>query len=481
MPFTNMSILTEGVNEPARVFRRALLKSEQKRIWAVIAFVVFFAVLAAIRIFVFGSSMSRWGLVAAGVLIACETWLLTSVNRAVQSDAVVSPAMWYAALIFESLFPAIGAVYFSSGHLLQDYRPLASPWVIAYFPLILLSVLRLSSWVCNACGCASAVGYLAAAYTHGWRFNETLHGYTATQTAVLYFALLLLGTGILAGAVASEIRTHVEVAMHEAETRYQLKEVEHELQIARSIQQSLLPKLRPQIPGFAVAGWSQAAHDTGGDFYDWKRLSKGRWVVLLADVTGHGIGPAMLASVCRAYSRASFNDHDNLATTVKNINHSFSEDLTPERFATFVAAVFQEGSNQIELLSAGHGPIFIYSARDKSLQRMHAQILPLGVAPEIDGIIPVTLAMQTGDLVLLITDGFFEWEDPNQEPFGTERLAEALQRFSDREPEVIIAELYHAVLQFSKGTSQKDDLTAVIIKRTDRTGCEKHRFFEGEM
>src|SRR5215469_1622760 len=71
----------------------------------------------------------------------------------------------------------------------------------------------------------------------------------------------------------------------------------------------------------------------------------------MADVTGHGIGPAMLASVCRAYSRASFNDRDDLATTLQNINRSFSEDLTPERFATFVAVVFEEDDEKLELLS----------------------------------------------------------------------------------------------------------------------------------
>lgn len=136
--------------------------------------------------------------------------------------------------------------------------------------------------------------------------------------------------------------------------------------------------------------------------------------MFLADVTGHGIGPAILASVCRAYSRASFNERDNLATIFRNINQSFSEDLTPERFATFVAAVFREGSDQVELLSAGHGPLFIYSARDKSLRYMHAQVLPFGILPEMEGAVPTKLAMERGDMVLLITDGFFEWENPSR-------------------------------------------------------------------
>jgi len=138
-----------------------------------------------------------------------------------------------------------------------------------------------------------------AAYMTGWKFSGS-DGFTVTETAVAYFAAVVFVTGILAAGVAIQIRTHVEAALREAETAHRLKQVEHELQIARSIQQSLLPKVRPRIRGFEVAGWSQSADDTGGDFYDWKKLPDGRWVLILADVTGHGIGPAILASVCRA-------------------------------------------------------------------------------------------------------------------------------------------------------------------------------------
>ena len=459
-----MTTFTKEIGETSPAFRGALLKSEKKRILAVISFVLFFALLVAVRIFALGSAMARYGLLAAAVLIVFELWLLQVVNQAMRSGQIVPGLLWYCSLTLESLFPAAGIAFFASSRLQVEYRALATPWVLAYFPLILLTVLRLSPKLCCVSGIASAIGYLAAAYFVGWRFDPQ-NGFAVTETAVPFFAFLLFIAGILAAGVTVEIRSHVEAALREAETEHHLEEVEHDLQIARSIQQALLPKLRPHIPGFAVAGWSQSADDTGGDFYDWKRLPNGRWVVFLADVTGHGIGPAMLASVCRAYSRASFNDRDNLATTLQNINRSFSEDLTPERFATFVAVVFEEDDEKLELLSAGHGPLFIYSACDRSVQRMYAQTLPLGIVPEMDSTSPVKLTMQPGDMVLLITDGFFEWENPAQEQFGTERLGEVLRTFDDRQPEVIIAELYDSVVKFSQGTPQKDDLTAVLIKR----------------
>jgi hypothetical protein len=254
------------INQSSSAFRQALLKSEKKRIFAVVAFALFFAILAAVRIFVFGSAMSRWGLVTAAALIGFEFGLLWLVDRALQLGKDVLPFVWYCTLTLESLFPAVGVALTLSAEIHPDYRPLATPWVLAFFPLILLSVLRLSPRLCYFSGVASAIEYLTAAYISGWHLRLGLHGFTVTQTAVLYFGFLLLASGVVAAVVASEIRSYVEAALREAEAQHQLKQVEHELQIARSVQLSLLPKLRPQIPGFAVAGWSQAADDTGGSW-----------------------------------------------------------------------------------------------------------------------------------------------------------------------------------------------------------------------
>jgi len=465
-----MTHTIEQMRETSPAFRHALLRSEKRRIVGVIVFVAFFSVLAIVRIYVLGSAMSRWGLLVSTLVIAFELGLYRAVNRSLHSGRDISSFVWYVSSVLECLFPAVGVAFLASTRLLPDYRPLATPWVLAFFPFILLSVLRLTPRLCWACGIISALGYLTAAYLVGWHFSPGPDGHTVTQTAVLYFAFVILITGALAAGVAAEIRTHVEAALREAEALHQLKQVAHELQIARSIQQSLLPKVRPQITGFEVTGWSLSADDTGGDFYDWKKLGDGHWVLVLADVTGHGIGPAILASVCRAYSRASFNVRDPLETVLKNINQAFAEDLTSERFATFVAAVCKEGSDELELLSAGHAPIFVYSSANQSFRILDAQALPLGILPDLWDAVPVKLSMQPGDIVLLVTDGFLEWENSAGEDFGSERLAATVRQFSDREPEVIIAELYDAVLKFAKGTQQKDDLTAVLIKRSLRTG-----------
>ena len=463
-----MTTSIQQMREESHSFREALLKSERKRIIAAIAFVAVFAVSMLVRIFVLGSAMSKWGLLASLVLTIYEILVLRSVNRALQSNHDIPHSLSYLTIALEGLFPAVGLAFLASSRLSPEYRPLASPWVLGFFPFILLSVLRLRPSLCWFSGVVSTIGYLLAAAFVGWHMTPGPNGLTAPQTAVPYFALLLLATSALAAGVANEIRLYVQAALREAETRHQLQRVEHELQIARTVQQSLLPKFRPEIAGFQVVGWNRSADDTGGDFYDWKRLADGRWAVVLGDVTGHGIGPAILASVCRAYSRANFNERDSLETIIRNINQSFAEDLTPERFATFVAVVCEEDNERVELVSAGHGPLFVYSSARKSCHFVDSQTVPLGIVPQLPAVRPVKISMQPGDIVFLISDGFFEWENNRGEEFGADRLVQVICQNSDREPEIIIAELYESVLRFAGGTPQKDDLTAVLIKRVLR-------------
>jgi serine phosphatase RsbU (regulator of sigma subunit) len=100
------------------------------------------------------------------------------------------------------------------------------------------------------------------------------------------------------------------------------------------------------------------------------------------------------------------------------------------------------------------------------MQKMDAQAVPLGILPELGAGAPAVLDLQPGDLLLLITDGFFEWESAAGEQFGLERLTDSIRRNSHLPPEEIIAQLYDAVVTFSQGTPQQDDLTAVVIKRT---------------
>jgi serine phosphatase RsbU (regulator of sigma subunit) len=286
------------------------------------------------------------------------------------------------------------------------------------------------------------------------------------QRAVFGYAIALIIAGFVAGIVAGEIRKQVEAALREAEMRRQVDCLEHDLAVARSIQQSLLPRTMPQIEGFEIAGWNQPADQTGGDYYDWQLLADGRVVVALADVTGHGIGPALLAAVCRAYARANFRVGTGLLDAMEQINTALADDVGEGRFVTFVAAVCASGSPRVELLSAGHGPLFLYVLKEDCFEQISAQGLPLGIVAALVSEPPQVLELNRGDMLVLATDGFFEWANSQGELFGPKRLEQAIRTSKEKPPREIISDLYQAAIAFSDGTKQQDDLTAVIIKRT---------------
>lgn len=349
----------------------------------------------------------------------------------------------------------------------MNFAPSPIPFFSLYFLLIILSTLRLSPRVSRLCGICAAASYLAAAYYHGWQPASMLENLSLfdPQKIVVPYAVSLLICGVVAGVVAREIRKQVEAALREAETRREMEHLQHDLEVARSIQQSLLPKSMPQVPGFDLAAWNKPADQTGGDYYDWQALPDGRILIALADVTGHGIGPALLAAVCRAYSRASFGQQNDFLKAMEQVNTAIAADIGEGRFVTFVAGILRPNRPELELLSAGHAPLFLYWLKHDRFDKMEAQGLPLGISPDFLSEAPQILQFASGDLLMLATDGFFEWANASEERFGSERLESSVRASRDKSAAEIISILYQDVLRFAGGTPQKDDLTAIVIKR----------------
>ncbi|PYT93485.1 MAG: hypothetical protein DMG36_09450 [Acidobacteria bacterium] len=452
-------------------FREALLKSEHLRIRIVLGAIIAAFLLRTIRGITLGGgreNLVSW-LMMLGLLslfVTYEFVMLRAVNRAIQRVRELGNWIWLSNIILETLLPALAVAFLSSASIDPIYRPLANPAGLAFFVFIILSTLRLNPALCRLSGVTAAVSYLAAAAYLGWR--PSISGGTSLlspQKAVFGYATALIIAGFVAGVVAGEIRKQVDAALREAEMRRQVDRLEHDLEVARSIQQSLLPRTMPQIEGFEIAGWNQPADQTGGDYYDWQLLADGKVVVALADVTGHGIGPALLAAVCRAYARANFRAGNGLFDAMEQINAALADDIGEGRFVTFVAAVCAPGCPRVELLSAGHGPLFLYVLKQDSFKEMGAQGLPLGIVAKLVSEPPQILELNKGDLLVLATDGFFEWANSQGELFGPKRLEEVIRISKEKQPREIISALYQATIAFSGGTKQQDDLTVVIIKR----------------
>jgi sigma-B regulation protein RsbU (phosphoserine phosphatase) len=263
-------------------------------------------------------------------------------------------------------------------------------------------------------------------------------------------------------AMADDLQGHIRRIAEQEAAKQRL---DHELDLAREIQMGLLPRDPPGIPGYDIAGWSRPAAKTGGDYFDWQPLPGGKIVISIADATGHGIGPALVTAVCRAYARASFPSGSDVAALVARINDLLAQDLPGDRFVTFVAAMLDPQAHALQLVSAGHGPQFLYHARERRLERLDSDGLPLAVLPSAEFGKSPSLQLEVGDVLFMVTDGFFEWMDNSDRIYGLDRLAESLAASVSRPAADIISAAYAGVLAFANGTPQQDDLTAVVIKR----------------
>ncbi len=454
-------------------FRQALLKSERLRILIVLGSLGAVFIVHTIRTVIVRNreDLHLWFLscLVVALFVGYELLMLDAVKRATRACRDLPIVAWVGSTIVETSLPALGVAFMTSSAADAADRPLVNPAALGFFLFIILSTLRLNPWACRLCGFVAAATYLAAAVHLGWRWRPILGGglsVLSPERAVVGYAIAFVIGGLVAGAVAREIRKHVNAALREAEVQRKLEQLEHDMKVARSIQQSLLPSTAPQIEGFEIAGWNQPADQTGGDYFDWQHLPSGRVVVALGDVTGHGIGSALLAAVCRAYARANFTMEDGLLTAMERVNAELANDMTSGRFVTFVAAVCTPGNSRLELLSAGQGPLFTYLWKEDRFDTMGGQAPPLGISSRLISEPPLYLEFQPGDLLVLATDGFFEWANAQKEQFGAERLEEAIRDARHLPPKEIISKMYGAVVEFSGGTKQQDDLTAVIIKRT---------------
>jgi serine phosphatase RsbU (regulator of sigma subunit) len=452
-------------------FQLARLKSERLRILILFAVIGLVFVVRSFRTVLYYNSgnVHLWTITSAclAMVVLYEWLMLRTVNRALQSGRTLPRAVWIANIILETSLPALVIAFLSGNAIEPAYRPLANPATLVFFIFIILSTLHLNPAASQLSGFVAAGSYLAAAFYIGWRpsFSPT-ESVMAPNKIVSIYAITMVVAGFVAGAVATEIKKQAEAALGEAETKRQVERLEHDLEVARSIQQSLLPTSMPVIEGFEIAAWNQPADQTGGDYFDWQPLSDGKVLVALADVTGHGIGPALLAAVCRAYARANFSADNGLFPAMGKINAALAADLKEGRFVTFVAAVCTPNSPRVELLSAGHGPLFLYLLKHDCFEKMDAQGLPLGISPSFDSDPPLFLDLEHGDMLVLATDGFFEWANAQGEQFGAERMEQRIRASKGKPPNEIISNLYRAVVEFSGGTEQQDDLTAIIIKRT---------------
>ena len=247
--------------------------------------------------------------------------------------------------------------------------------------------------------------------------------------------------------------------------------MQRSLEIAREIQRGLLPKGDPAVPGFDIAGFSAAADETGGDIYDFMPLSAGRLGVVVADASGHGIGPALVIAETRAMLRALAGKTCDVPRVMAAVNDLLSQDLGESRFVTCFLGVLDPAKSRLTFASAGHGPILFYDRRADTFEELSATAIPLGIFGGVSFEDVVGRTLRKGDFAAIVTDGLFEAMPGRSvhaaagEQFGIARIRDLLRSARDLPAREMIDRLHKAVADWSAPGPQADDLTAVIIRK----------------
>lgn len=265
----------------------------------------------------------------------------------------------------------------------------------------------------------------------------------------------------LLSIIASQSSQVIENARLYEEEK-QLRQIEQELEMARLIQNQLLPKEIPNIAGFDLAGMSYAAKEVGGDYFDFIELENSRWGIALGDVSGKGIPAALLMSNMQATLRNQAITNSTLVGCMEKTNNFLYRSTESNKFATLFFGSLDAKTKTFEYVNAGHNFPFHLDKKN--------EFHPLETGGLVMGMIPDcrfeqgTVKLETGDLIIIYSDGATEAENNFEEMYGDKRLRDIVLQNRSLSSAKLIEKIYAAVKDFEGGKKQDDDITLVVIK-----------------
>lgn len=260
-------------------------------------------------------------------------------------------------------------------------------------------------------------------------------------------------------SITSQVARFIE--HRNAEQR--IVERQTEVDIAKTIQLGFLPKAPPILEGMSVGGVSRPAQETGGDYFDFINLPTGHLMIPLGDVSGHGLGAALIMAKIQAYLRAFAMTGMHIGPILNFANSLLAEDAKGEKFMTLFLTLLNPFSRSLIYSNAGQGPAYVFNDRGELKATLDSTDIPLGV--DLNHVFrnDRVLILDSGDLVLLMTDGILEACSAEGTSFGSERALAVVRRHRREEPSLIAEHLIREACLFC-GNLQVDDMTVVVIK-----------------
>ena len=265
-------------------------------------------------------------------------------------------------------------------------------------------------------------------------------------------------------APAVRVAQLVRQQQQEAQER---ERIEQELRVARLIQQTLLPKTLPELPGYDVAAYYQPAREVGGDFYDFLDLEDGRMGFVVGDVTDKGVPAALVMATTRTMLRAAAQRLDTPGEVLKRVNDVLVQEIPPNMFVTCLYAILERESGRLIYANAGHDlPYRRRAGRSEGAEELRARGMPLGLMPGM-GYEEKEILLEKGESILFYSDGLVEAHDAHREMFGFPRL-QGLVGTHRSGGSSLVSFLLSELRRFTgEDWEQEDDITLVTLERSE--------------
>ncbi|MDH3439107.1 MAG: SpoIIE family protein phosphatase [Gammaproteobacteria bacterium] len=270
--------------------------------------------------------------------------------------------------------------------------------------------------------------------------------------------------------IAQALAAQAAVVLHRVKMTEAIiasEKLDQEITVARDVQMGTLPKQMPTIVGYDIAGTFTPTDQTGGDLYDFVPVSDQQLFVLMGDATGHGIGPALSATQVRAMLRVALRLGANLDDAFRHINDQLVEDLPDDRFVTAFFGLLDARSHEMKFHSGGQGPIMQYHANSGHYSWYEPSTFPLGYMDQDSLGAPHAVSLEPGDILGLISDGIYEYENESGKQFGQEGIIGVVDDRHKGPMDELVSRIMGATYDHGGSVPQADDITIVLIRREE--------------
>ncbi len=265
---------------------------------------------------------------------------------------------------------------------------------------------------------------------------------------------------------------HFVSVIKDVTDRHRAEQQELEMRYASAVQRRLYPRSAPTIAGLDIAAATFPALATCGDYYDYLQLADGSLGVVIGDVAGHGLGPALIMVETRACLHFLAQSCATVGEILTRTNSTLFEDLDDEGYVALILAKIDPSARRLLYANAGHTAAYHLDGRGNVKAVMESSGPPAGILPGVSYGVIENPPLEDGDVVVFLTDGITETEDPSGHPFGAEAAIEVIRAHIDEPAQMLIEHVRNAAREFARGAAQADDITLLVCKKVYGAAAE---------